>query len=160
MQRDMVSFHKDAQGDWVAALSCGHGQHVRHKPPFTLRPWVVTDAGRALRLGQKLDCVRCDRFEMPHGFVPYKRTVEFTNETIPAGLLRSHSLKLGTWGRLTMLSGVLSFSVEVPTALQKERTISPKASLSIPPELLHMVAPLGPVRFYIEFCSKPTAAAL
>ena len=158
MQRDMVGFHKDAQDDWVAELSCGHGQHVRHKPPFALRPWVVTDEGRSSRLGQKLDCVRCDRFELPEGFVPYKRTVEFTNETIPAGLLRSHSLKLGTWGRLTMLHGNLRFNLaEGP--LQEEKMISPGESLSIPPEMLHRIAPLGPVRFYIEFCSRPTAAA-
>jgi len=63
MQRPITGFHQDEHGDWVAELSCGHGQHVRHKPPFTLRPWVVTAAGRDSRLGTELDCVRCDRGE-------------------------------------------------------------------------------------------------
>jgi len=67
MQRAIVGFHLDDAGDWVAELACGHGQHVRHKPPFQLRPWVVTVEGRDGRLGSELDCVRCDRGELPEG---------------------------------------------------------------------------------------------
>jgi tellurite methyltransferase len=63
MKRPITGYHRDEQGDWVAELSCGHGQHVRHKPPFTLRPWVETAAGRDSMLGTELDCVRCDRGE-------------------------------------------------------------------------------------------------
>jgi hypothetical protein len=58
--RAIVGFHQDAQGDWVAELSCGHGQHVRHRPPWTRRPWVVSAEGRGARLGQPLDCKLCD----------------------------------------------------------------------------------------------------
>ncbi|MBA3392802.1 MAG: DUF3565 domain-containing protein [Deltaproteobacteria bacterium] len=60
MQRAITGFHLDEHGDWVAELACGHGQHVRHKPPFQLRPWVVTAEGRASRIGVELTCVRCD----------------------------------------------------------------------------------------------------
>jgi Protein of unknown function (DUF3565) len=56
----MVGFHRDAQDDWVADLECGHAQHVRHKPPWTNRPWVVTKEGRDARLGQLLECTLCD----------------------------------------------------------------------------------------------------
>lgn len=63
MRRAMVGFHLDEEGHWVAELECGHGQHVRHQPPMVWRPWVRTEAGRASRLGQTLDCVRCDREE-------------------------------------------------------------------------------------------------
>jgi hypothetical protein len=65
MQRKMVGFHQDAESHWVAELDCGHTQHVRHQPPFTLRPWVVTEEGRSGRLGQMLECVLCDRREKP-----------------------------------------------------------------------------------------------
>ena len=41
-------------------LDCGHFQHVRHDPPLTTRHWVLTEAGRASRLGFELDCRRCD----------------------------------------------------------------------------------------------------
>jgi hypothetical protein len=60
MMRKIVGFHQDQVGDWVADLECGHTQHVRHRPPFELRPWVVTSEGRESKLGVKLDCKKCD----------------------------------------------------------------------------------------------------
>jgi hypothetical protein len=65
MQRCIVGFHQDEHGDWVAELECGHGQHVRHKPPWILRPWVITDAGRQTKLGTALECKRCDEERPP-----------------------------------------------------------------------------------------------
>ena len=65
MKRAIAGFHQDDQGDWVAELSCLHNQHVRHRPPFQERPWVVTEAGRAGRIGTELDCPLCDRGEPP-----------------------------------------------------------------------------------------------
>jgi len=44
VQRAIDGFHQDEVGDWVAELRCGHGQHVRHHPPFWVRPWVLTGA--------------------------------------------------------------------------------------------------------------------
>ena len=60
MKQAIVGFHRDEENDWVADLACGHGQHVRHKPPFFNRPWVETIEGRRQKLGEILDCVRCD----------------------------------------------------------------------------------------------------
>jgi len=60
MQRKISGFHQDERGDWVAELECGHGQHVRHNPPWTNRPWVVTPEGRAQHLGQALQCKQCE----------------------------------------------------------------------------------------------------
>jgi len=59
MERPIIGFHQDEQGDWVADLSCGHGQHVRHRPPWQVRPWVITEEGRGQPLGVLLDCRRC-----------------------------------------------------------------------------------------------------
>ncbi|MEP6571809.1 MAG: DUF3565 domain-containing protein [Gemmatimonadota bacterium] len=59
MEREIVGFHLDEEGDWVAELSCGHSQHVRHDPPWQVRPWVMTDAGRAGRVGTLLSCTDC-----------------------------------------------------------------------------------------------------
>jgi hypothetical protein len=64
MQREITGFVQDEQGDWVALLSYGHRQHVRHNPPWTVRPWVMTEEGRTARLGQRLDCKLC---ELPRG---------------------------------------------------------------------------------------------
>ena len=60
MKRKITGFHKDEEDDWVAELECHHGQHVRHQPPFVNRPWVVTLEGRSGKLGEVLNCVKCD----------------------------------------------------------------------------------------------------
>ena len=61
MKRPIVGYHLDDEGSWVAELECGHGQHVRHEPPWQVRPWVTSPEGRARFLGYELDCVECDR---------------------------------------------------------------------------------------------------
>jgi len=58
--RKIIAFHQDQQSHWVADLACGHTQHVRHDPPWTLRPWILTPEGRASRLGHELQCKNCD----------------------------------------------------------------------------------------------------
>ncbi len=60
----IVGFDVDGEGHWVALLSCGHRQHVRHDPPLVERPWVLTELGRAGRLGTALRCVRCELEEL------------------------------------------------------------------------------------------------
>ena len=64
MKQRIIGFHQDEYGDWVADLECGHGQHVRHDPPWSERPWVRTLQGRAQKLGATLLCKKCDE-ELP-----------------------------------------------------------------------------------------------
>lgn len=59
--RKIIAFHQDEHADRVADLECGHTQHVRHNPPWTNRPWVVTPEGRRAHLGHKLPCPACDK---------------------------------------------------------------------------------------------------
>lgn len=61
MKQLIIGFHKDEEGDWVADLKCGHTQHVRHNPPWQLRPWVTTKEGRKAKIGSTLNCKECDR---------------------------------------------------------------------------------------------------
>jgi hypothetical protein len=65
MKRRIVGYHVDSENHWVAELECGHEQHVRHDPPLTERAWVLTEEGRASRLGQELNCVICDSVPPP-----------------------------------------------------------------------------------------------
>jgi len=58
--RRIVGFRRDDEGDWVAELECGHAQHVRHDPPWQVRPWVVTEDGRGRFIGTSLNCVKCE----------------------------------------------------------------------------------------------------
>ena len=60
MRRPITGFDTDEHGDWRVELACGHFQHVRHNPPLTTRPWVLTEAGRDSRIGFVLECKRCD----------------------------------------------------------------------------------------------------
>jgi tellurite methyltransferase len=55
----ITGFHRDDAGDWVAELGCGHSQHVRHRPPWQVRPWVMTDEGRGARVGTEIECPLC-----------------------------------------------------------------------------------------------------
>jgi hypothetical protein len=59
LNRPIVGFHRDDEGHWVAELKCGHTRHVRHRPPWFNRPWVVTEQGRRSMLGKQLHCKLC-----------------------------------------------------------------------------------------------------
>ncbi|MCZ6799390.1 MAG: DUF3565 domain-containing protein [Nitrospirae bacterium] len=63
MNQPIIGFHQDEEGHWVADLECGHGQHVRHNPPWSERPWVLTMQGRHQHLGYILWCKRCEEGE-------------------------------------------------------------------------------------------------
>jgi hypothetical protein len=65
MDRKIVGYHQDEEAHWVAELDCGHFQHVRHNPPWTNRPWVVTREGRQQKLGAVLQCRKCDEGRPP-----------------------------------------------------------------------------------------------
>jgi len=61
VEQTIVGYHRDDQGEWVAELACGHQRHVRHEPPFQVRPWVGDAEGRRERLGTPLECRLCDQ---------------------------------------------------------------------------------------------------
>lgn len=54
-------FHQDEEGYWVAELSCGHTRHMRHQPPWQIRPWVMDQTTREQRVGQLLSCKECQQ---------------------------------------------------------------------------------------------------
>jgi hypothetical protein len=60
VERRITGFHQDDVGDWVAELECGHQQHMRHQPPWQVRPWVVTPEGRESFIGTQIPCPHCD----------------------------------------------------------------------------------------------------
>ena len=149
MNRATIDFHRDAAGDWVADLDCGHGRHVRHRPPFINRPWTETAAGREAMLGTELDCVRCDRMEWPDGLVAYRRTPEFDEHTVPAGLQRNHATRRGVWARIHVVDGSLQYHVDAP--VDRSFSVVAGSTAVIVPEVRHRVETTGAVRFFIEF---------
>ncbi len=153
MERPITGYHQDEFGDWVAELDCGHGQHVRHKPPFFNRPWVVTEAGRRDKLGFKLNCVRCDRLEMPADMTCFKRTSAFDENTVPAGLLKQHTTRRGSWGRIVVTTGEVGYRINDP--LNQYHHLSPDVPGLIPPEVPHHLEIIAPVNLYVEFYRQP-----
>lgn len=86
---------------------------------------------------------------IPEGLVPYKKTPEFTEDSVPAGLLKNHQTKEGVWGQIVILEGVLEYTIIEPTIETVELT--EQRFGVVEPTVLHHVKPIGSVRFYVEF---------
>lgn len=149
MKREVIAFHRDAQGDWAADLDCGHAQHTRHDPPFAERQWVLTESGRRSRIGAELNCVRCDRLESPPDLVETRRTRPFDAANTPPALQSRHSAKPGLWVRIEVTEGRLRCQYFEP--LHTERIATPESPAAIPPGVPHRVEIAGPVRFQLVF---------
>lgn len=88
---------------------------------------------------------------LPAEVSAYKQTPVFTESSIPAGLLKAHSTKAGTWGLLHVLDGVLIYRLKDERRPESEITVRSGGAAVIEPEVLHEVQPVGPVRFFVEF---------
>lgn len=154
MIRLIEGFHTDDDGDWVAELSCLHNQHVRHQPPFRNRPWVLTEQGRAERVGTSLDCPLCDRAELPDGLVGVRTAGPFDDESLPEGLRRDHRVADRTWGVLRVLDGTVRFTMA--TAPPLDRTLRAGDEQTIPPDVAHALEVDGPVRLQVDFLVHPS----
>ena len=152
MERPITGFELDSGGEPIALLNCGHTQHVRHNPPFINRPWVTSEQGRDSMLGKMLNCVRCDKFELPDNFIPFKRTPVFTEESIPAGLKKDHSTRTGVWGKIVVAEGKLRYRVP---SLEADMELSKDRCGLVVPDVLHNVEPLGAMQFFVEFYRAP-----
>jgi hypothetical protein len=64
-RRAITGFRLDDEGQWIAELECGHSQHMRHRPPWQVRPWVLTAEGRARYIGVAIECPLCANAQEP-----------------------------------------------------------------------------------------------
>jgi tellurite resistance-related uncharacterized protein len=97
---------------------------------------------------------------LPDDVRPYKRTATFSAETVPPGLLRAHSTKVGVWGLIHVIEGRLAYRITDPRHARSEAILTADAGPGVvEPTILHEVEPLGPVRFYVEFHRRPDAAS-
>lgn len=150
MRRSISGFHQDDEGAWVAELACGHQQHVRHAPPWQNRPWVMDAEGRAAHLGAELDCLYCEMAQLPASVARYKQTAIFTEDSVPAALLRDHRTKRGVWAEIIVDEGKLEYTCERGTFV-----LRPGITGIVEPEQPHHVRLLGPVRFHVWFSAEP-----
>lgn len=92
--------------------------------------------------------------ELPPDVERYKQTPEFDASSVPVGLLRAHQTREGTWGRIVVLEGRLLYRILEPDV--EEIVLSPGQCGVVEPTVLHEVAPIGSVRFYVEFLRTAT----
>ena len=86
---------------------------------------------------------------LPKNIIEYKRTPSFTENSVPKGLLRSHTTKSGTWGKIVIEEGLLLYRILEPDV--EEIELSPDKFGVVEPQVPHEVAPLGKVKFHVEF---------
>ena len=149
MIRTIDGFHQDAEGDWVAELSCLHNQHVRHNPPFQERPWVVSGAGRTERVGSPVDCPLCDRLELPADLEVVRTAGPFDADTLPRALQHAHLIAERTWGVLRVLEGAVVLAIE--TTPPSSTRLAAGEDQPIPPGVPHLVRVDEPMRLVVDF---------
>lgn len=152
MFRVISGFHRDEFDDWVAELDCLHNQHVRHKPPFQNRPWVVNDDERRKRIGTLLDCTLCDRCELPDGLHLKRSAGPWTDSNLPNGLKHQHAIAKRTWGVLLVLHGTVTFTIQVSPVLR--RSLNTNDSQPIPPGVAHEITLGQGAEIKLQFLSK------
>ena len=86
---------------------------------------------------------------LPINAVLYKRTPEFTDLSVPSGLLHAHNTKENVWGKIVILEGTLTYRILEPAV--EEVHLSPEHYGVIEPTIRHEVVPQSGVRFYVQF---------
>ncbi|MDQ1397118.1 MAG: hypothetical protein QOG64_2377, partial [Acidimicrobiaceae bacterium] len=123
--------------------------HVRHEPPFRLRPWAVTAAGRDSRVGQQLDCPLCDRAELPDHLARVRTAGPFDATTLPAGLRREHRVAASTWAVLQVSAGEARLVIATDPPI--DRILAAGGQQPIPPEVPHRLSVNEEAVVSIEF---------
>ena len=88
---------------------------------------------------------------LPISAIKYAETPVFTEATAPAKLLSLHDTKPDVWGRIVVLEGALDYIIPGPP--EQQLRLTPELSGVIRPAEPHRVAPVGAVRFKVEFYS-------
>jgi tellurite resistance-related uncharacterized protein len=92
--------------------------------------------------------------EVPAGFELIQTTPTFDNVSVPTGLLGTHHVAPGAWGRLTVHSGELVFVFE--DSANTPISVGTGGHVVIPPERPHHLELDGPTTFAVEF-HRPTS---
>ena len=93
------------------------------------------------------------KFEIPTDASCYRTLGPWTHDEIPDGLQKQLRLKAGSWGKLTVIGGIIDFCWDdepgaSPVRLQKGQ------SLVIPPTVPHHLQLVGPVTIALSFYKR------
>ena len=87
--------------------------------------------------------------QLPSNVTAYKKTPEFDQDCVPAGLLHEHQTKAAVWGKIVILAGQLQYTINQPEL--EVMVLDVDRYGVVEPTVPHEVKPLGQVRFYVEF---------
>lgn len=87
--------------------------------------------------------------KLPDNVQAYKKTPTFNQDNVPAGLLKAHTTKAGTWGKICINKGNLLYVIEVGPKESIE--LSPSKYGVVEPGVPHHVELAGEVEFFVEF---------
>ncbi|MGH9292884.1 MAG: DUF3565 domain-containing protein [Acidimicrobiales bacterium] len=154
MNREIVGFEIDEAGDTVTLLDCGHRRHVRHRPPFELRPWAIDASERQKRLGTEIACGRCEQAELPEGLSFVRRLGPFDAAGLPAGLRRPHRTAPRVWAVVEVVEG----EVRLRLGETGEITLAKGERHAIPPGMEHVVSLGRGAIVALELLRVPTSS--
>lgn len=101
-----------------------------------------------------MPAVHDDRMRtLPADAQPYKRTPDFTCDTVPRALLDAHDTRAGVWGRIVVEAGEVLYRILEPEF--EEVLLSPSRDGVVEPTMKHAVEPRPGARFYVEFLRVP-----
>ena len=92
-----------------------------------------------------------DHGQLPEGLTLTRTTNEFNATSVPAGLLRAHTVADNVWGRIRVIEGSLRFVWEDGRSEGGSVDLAAGDSLAIPPLTHHHVEPGDDVKFVVEF---------
>ncbi|WP_406802753.1 DUF3565 domain-containing protein [Alkalimarinus alittae] len=148
MDKKIIGFHVDDQGDWVADLECGHAQHVRHNPPWINRPWVLEQEGRDKSLGETLDCLKCNMPLLPTNSQLTRVSELFDQQVLIDQYAGSQTNNTDCWVQVVVSEGALVYrQVSEET---KGYVIDQGFFAVIEPGATFLLSPMGAVLFH--FC--------
>ena len=99
-----------------------------------------------------LDHFHGHHYAMPSALLFVRSTPEFTEKTVPTGLLSSHQLAPHLWARLTVLQGRVRFTFEEPEVFDIDLEVA--QYVDIPPQIAHHVLVLPGGSFSLSLYRK------
>lgn len=89
---------------------------------------------------------------LPEKLTMHKRTPDFDQDSVPAGILGRHTTAQGVWGKIVVTEGSLTYRILEPSI--EEHVLDAEQYGVVAPQDAHQVETSGPVKFHVEFYRK------
>lgn len=88
---------------------------------------------------------------LPDNLTFVRSTPVFTENSIPKGLLKAHTTKAGTWGKIVIESGELVYTIDEGEFAGQSFTLTPDNFGVVEPQILHSVRADNSACFRVDF---------